>query len=84
MIVTQFNSAIFSLYKIASCSNDQIRLIGDLKESNGRVEICSDQRWETLNVNQWIESNAMVACFELGFSRCELYIIYEGMRGEVV
>ena len=59
----------------ASCSDGQIRLIDGYTERYGRVEICSDQRWETLNYYQWTYDNARVACFELGFTRCEFYII---------
>ena len=53
----------------ASCSDGQIRLIEGYTENNGRVEICSNQRWETLNYNTWTSYNTMVACFELGFAR---------------
>ena len=38
------------------------------REYSGRVEICSNQRWETLSYEEWTSSNAWVACNELGFT----------------
>ena len=64
-------NVILSLYIYeASCSDGQIRLIEGNTELYGRVEICSDQRWETLNYYQWSYYNARVVCAELGFLRC--------------
>ena len=56
----------------ASCSDGQIRLMEGYRKENSRLEICSDQRWETLNYNTWTSTNnARVACDELGFEICE-------------
>ena len=52
----------------ASCHNGQIKLNEGDAEDNGRVEICFNQRWKTLNGWRWSPSVAKVACIELGFS----------------
>ena len=53
---------------VAACSDGQLKLIGSSVRYYGRIEICSNQRWETLSYQQWTPSNALVACNELGFS----------------
>ena len=50
------------VYNIARCSNGQLRLT-----DSGRIEICSQQRWETFNRLWWSSKNTEVACQELGF-----------------
>ena len=51
----------------ASCHDDQIKLVEDNTEQNGRVEICFNQQWNTLDYSRWSSSVAKVACIELGF-----------------
>ncbi|CAI8023573.1 Neurotrypsin [Geodia barretti] len=51
----------------ARCSDGQLRLAEGSVAYYGRVEICSDQRWNTLSNAQWSYSNARIACIELGF-----------------
>ena len=60
---------------IASCSDGQIKLIGGTSQASGQVEICSNQRWETLSRSQWTNNVASVACTELGLlgMYCSLY-----------
>ena len=58
---------IFFLHE-ASCHDDQIKLIEGITKQNGHLEICFDQRWETLDYYRWSPSAAKVACIELGFS----------------
>ena len=55
-------------YYTASCFDGQLRLINGSTEYEGRVEICSSQRWETLNYNRWTSNTARVACIELGYA----------------
>ena len=52
----------------ASCFDGQIKLIGGYSERNGHVEICSNQRWETLSLSDWKDNEAKVACNSLGYS----------------
>ena len=54
----------------ASCFDGQIKLIGGYiaPERSGRVEICSNQRWETLSLSDWKDNEVMIACNSLGYS----------------
>ena len=56
------------VFHLADCLDGQLRLIQHYIESSGRIEICSNQRWETLSYQEWTSSNAYVACNELGFA----------------
>jgi deleted-in-malignant-brain-tumors protein 1 len=53
----------------ARCSDGQLRLAEGSDSYYGRVEICSDQRWNTLSSARslWSYTNARIACIELGF-----------------
>ena len=51
----------------ASCLDGQIKLIGGYSERNGHLEICSNQRWETLSLSDWGDIEAVVACNTLGY-----------------
>ena len=53
---------------VARCSDGQLRLTDGQIESIGRVEICTDKRWETFYYSRWSSMNTHVACLELGFS----------------
>ena len=52
---------------IARCSNGQLRLTDYPQDTRGRIEICSQQRWETFYNLWWNSINSEVACRELGF-----------------
>ena len=58
---------LFFAYE-ASCPDNQLKLIGGKTEQEGRVEICYNQRWKTLDFYRWSPSVAKVTCVELGFS----------------
>ena len=64
------------LLLIAACSDGQLRLIGgyDGQTQSGRLEICSQQIWETFTADYWEYYSAMVACNELGFNNLGKYI----------
>ena len=51
----------------ASCLDGQIKLVGGYSERSGHVEICSNQRWETLLLSDWEDDEAKVACNTLGY-----------------
>ena len=53
---------------IAPCSDGQIKLIEGSPDNYGRVEICSNQRWETLSSNYWQYEETRVACNALGYT----------------
>ena len=52
---------------VASCSNGQIKLIEGPYDHRGRVEICANQRWETISRNNWQYQETRVACNALGY-----------------
>ena len=56
------------LCDIASCSDGQIRLREGSSENEGRVEICSNQRWETISDGLWGDYETEVACNALGYT----------------
>ena len=62
-------------FLLARCSDGQLRLAEGSDTYYGRVEICSDQRWNALSSARslWSYTNANIACIELGF-RCNYYI----------
>lgn len=60
---------IFICACIASCLDGQIKLLGRDSERirSGHVEICSNQRWETISLIEWEDDEAKVACNTLGY-----------------
>ena len=59
---------VCSFVCIAHCSDGQIKLIEGYLEENGRLEICSNKRWESLSYYYWDSHVTRVACIELGFA----------------
>ena len=51
-----------------TCSEGDIRLVGGVDDTKGRVEICHNNEWETVCDDSWSESDGMVACHQLGLS----------------
>ena len=50
------------------CADGDLRLVGGMNESEGRVEICISNQWGTVCRNSWSVSDAKVVCRQLGFS----------------
>ena len=63
---------ILSTYKytclIASCKDGDLKLVGAISENEGRLEVCLDQRWGTINGDGWTHTDTQVACRQLGYS----------------
>ena len=48
------------------CTNGDIRLVDGIIENEGRIEICTDGVWGTVCDEGWDETDAHVACTQLG------------------
>ena len=52
----------------ATCMDGDIKLVGSTSDSDGRLEVCFDQRWTTVDGYGWTDSDTKVACRQLGLS----------------
>ena len=52
---------------MTECSDGDIRVRGG-NSTLGRVEICSENVWGTICDDDWDDSDAAVACRQLGYS----------------
>jgi len=50
------------------CTQGAIRIQGGTSSSQGRVEICNSNIWGTVCDDFWDDTDAQVACVQLGFS----------------
>ena len=50
------------------CNSTDIRLVNEVNNFQGRVEVCVNGRWGTVCDNEWNEDDAAVACRQLGYS----------------
>lgn len=51
----------------SSCTDGELQLSGSELTSGGRLEMCFQGIWGTICDHNWIISNAIVACRQLGF-----------------
>ena len=51
----------------APCMDGDIRLIGGASDSEGRIEVCYRSYWGSVCDHHWDDSDARVACRQLGF-----------------
>ena len=56
-----------NLYCFSVCTDGDVRLSGDLAESEGTVEICFDNLWGLIAQTEWSTSDAHVTCGQLGY-----------------
>ena len=53
--------------------NGDIRLIGGSSDSEGRIEICYRSYWGSVCDDHWDDSDARVACRQLGYPPLGLF-----------
>lgn len=47
------------------CSSGEVRLVGGINETEGRVEICLNNEWGTVCDQTWNDTDASVVCRQL-------------------
>ena len=45
-----------------------MKLVGGNSNSEGRLEVCFNQRWTTVDNDGWTDTDTEVACRQLGLS----------------
>ena len=70
-----YTQTLTSIHTIASCKND-LKLVGGASENEGRLEVCFDQRWGTINGDGWTHTDTQVACKQLGYSTSGTHASY--------
>ena len=56
-----------SMVPLAKCEDGDLRLIGGASEAEGRLEVCFDKRWGTIDGDGWTQTDTQVACSQLGY-----------------
>lgn len=54
---------------MADCLDGELRLVNGSDEREGRLEICFNRAWGTICRDEFNQTEATVACGQLGFSR---------------
>lgn len=57
----------------ASCMDGDIQLVDGETEWRGRLQVCFDQRWETVSGEGWDSADTEVVCRELGYQSAGRY-----------
>ena len=68
IIIITYTHTIYthSLLIDSLCSQGDIRLAGGTQEHSGRVEICLENKWQTVCDDEWDSEDAMVTCRQIG------------------
>ncbi len=66
IILTAYSSVFLST--LLGCSDGVLRLVGGVRDSEGRVEICFNSTWGTVCDDFWGVQEASVVCRQLGYS----------------
>ena len=68
---------LYSVYSILipakamfdDCEDGDVRLVGSVREYEGRVEVCINKAWGNICHNGWDASDGNVICGQLGFQK---------------
>lgn len=57
-------------HAVTECETGQVRLVGGVANSTGRLEVCGNGIWGRVcnRLGYWSQENAQVVCRQLGFS----------------
>ena len=56
-----------TIYYFIVCTTGTIRLVGGSNSMEGCVEVCTGGAWRTVCVDHWDNTDAGVACRQLGY-----------------
>jgi hypothetical protein len=62
------------MHSVVACKSGEIRLSGG-NATAGRVEICIGGVWGTVCDDYWDDTDAQIACYQLGFAKTGLSIL---------
>ena len=63
---------IFFLLIIATCTNDDVCLVGGSGDYEGNVQVCINKTWGYICDNGWDVSDSTVVCSQLGYTTSSL------------
>lgn len=66
-------------FLLESCHSGNIRLRGSSSGLTGWVDVCTEHSWTAICADNWDNSDASVACKQLGFSPYGMYELKWGI-----
>ena len=60
-------SYLFNNSTLAMCEDGDLTLVGGLSKTEGRLEVCFNKRWGTIDGDGWTHTDTQVACSQLGY-----------------